>query len=79
MGSFYGQFNFTGYLNLRTEYSFDSNTSLNKGFMPTYQFGVRINNINKIYQLPPSQISAEIGVLMTSLTVKVSEITLSQP
>ena len=50
MGSFYGQFNFTGYLNLRTEYSFDSNTSLNKGFMPTYQFGVRINNINKIYQ-----------------------------
>ena len=50
MGSFYGQFNFTDYLNLRTEYSFDSNTSLNKGFMPTYQFGVRINNINKIYQ-----------------------------
>ena len=50
MGSFYGQFNFTGYLNLRTEYSFDSNISLNKGFMPTYQFGVRINNINKIYQ-----------------------------
>lgn len=50
MGSFYGQFNFTDYLNLRTEYSFDSNTSLNKGFMPTYQFGVRVNNINKIYQ-----------------------------
>ena len=50
MGGFYGQFNFTDYLNFRTEYSFDSNTSLNKGFMPTYQFGVRINNINKIYQ-----------------------------
>lgn len=50
MGNFYGQFTFTNYLNLRTEYSFDSNNSVNKGFMPTYQFGVRINNINKIYQ-----------------------------
>ena len=50
MGSFYGQFNFTNYLNFRTEYSFDSNISLNKGFMPTYRFGVRVNNINKIYQ-----------------------------
>ena len=50
MGGFYGQFNFTSYLNFRAEFSFDSNISLNKGFMPTYQFGVRVNNINKIYQ-----------------------------
>lgn len=50
MGGFYGQVNFTSYLNFRSEYSFDITNSTNKGFMPTYKFGVRTNNINKIYQ-----------------------------
>lgn len=50
MGGFYGQVNFLKELNFRTEYSFDASLNKNKGFVPTYRFGVIQNDINKIFE-----------------------------
>lgn len=50
MGGFYGQVNFLKELNFRTEYSFDASMNKNRGFVPTYKFGVIENDINKIFE-----------------------------
>lgn len=51
MGSAYGQFRlYIKELEFRTEFSFDMNNSLNRGFVPTYEFGAIKNDINKIFE-----------------------------
>lgn len=50
MGNVYGQVNIIKELNFRTEFSFDINNALNRGFVPTYKFGAIQNDINKIFE-----------------------------
>jgi len=50
MGGFYAQINLGKHLNVRSEYNFDGTNSVNKGFKPTYTYGVLQNNTNTIYQ-----------------------------
>jgi len=50
MSNFFAVINFTKDLNLRSEYAFDANSSINKYFRPTYEWGVRINSENLMTQ-----------------------------
>lgn len=44
MANFYGQINFTDWLNFRTEFGMDGSDNTNKGFKPSYEYGQLKNN-----------------------------------
>ncbi|MDR2512146.1 MAG: TonB-dependent receptor, partial [Bacteroidales bacterium] len=50
IGSIYASIDFTTWLNFRTEFGMDASNSVNKGFKPSYQYGLLQNNNISIMQ-----------------------------